>query len=252
MTDEPVAGEEGTRPPNEPSGSAPTMPVGSNDKVVDSANAKRVDGNLDGVGSGGTPTRADEAGAKAADRRPGNPTTGDTTAPVTASISRLSVLKGLLLYGAVLTFAGLYIFFIVKISQATGKPPSFDTALTSAAAALAGVLGSAFALYIGTPLKETDTNGALRQREQDQADPEKSNQVLLFLHRALSLEPGTTAEPSWPRAFGIWAYAAVGAAVAITYVLNEHQTPDMIKALAVAFGGYLLALLHNAYTKSGS
>ena len=76
----------------------------------------------------------------------------DSSNPVLARISGLSVLKGAVLYGAILTFVGFYAYFIAKIfAAAAGKPPSFDATMVSAAAALAGVLGSAFALVIGVP-----------------------------------------------------------------------------------------------------
>ena len=41
--------------------------------------------------------------------------------------------------------------------------------------------------------------------------------------------------------------ALVASAVAITYVLNQNETPGTIKALAVAFGGYVIALMTAAY-----
>ena len=74
-----------------------------------------------------------------------------------AAIGGLSALKGLVLYGAVLTFAGLYIYFIVRISGAS-RYPRIDGTLITTAAALAGVLGSAFALEIGTPTEPAATN----------------------------------------------------------------------------------------------
>jgi fructoselysine-6-P-deglycase FrlB-like protein len=46
-------------------------------------------------------------------------------------------------------------------------------------------------------------------------------------------------------------YAVVASAVAITYVLNQGETPDSIKALAVAFGGYVIALVNAAYRSTG-
>jgi uncharacterized integral membrane protein len=39
----------------------------------------------------------------------------------------------------------------------------------------------------------------------------------------------------------------VASAVAVTYVVNQNQTPASIKALAVAFGGYVIALVTAAY-----
>ena len=62
-----------------------------------------------------------------------------------------------------------------------------------------------------------------------------------------SLEPEGTTAASWPKTFGIWVYAVVASAVAVTYVFNQNQTPGTIKALAVAFGGYVIALVTAAY-----
>jgi hypothetical protein len=39
----------------------------------------------------------------------------------------------------------------------------------------------------------------------------------------------------------------VGSAVAIAYVCKRGETPPTIKALAVAFGGYVLTLVTTAY-----
>jgi hypothetical protein len=33
----------------------------------------------------------------------------------------------------------------------------------------------------------------------------------------------------------------------LVYILNQNETPGTVKALAVTFGGYVLALLNNAY-----
>jgi hypothetical protein len=80
----------------------------------------------------------------------------DVSAP---RIAGLPALKGLVLYAATLSFAGLYVFFIVKISAAQGPAPHLDSVLVTAAAALAGVLGSAFALEVGLP---TSASGRMR------------------------------------------------------------------------------------------
>jgi hypothetical protein len=159
-------------------------------------------------------------------------------------IAGLSTLKGLVLYGAVMTFAGLYVYFAVKISSAT-TAPVFGTTLTGAAAALAGILGSAFALEIGVPSDSRRTNQALGEAVASAGTPAAKLRARLWqLFSIESSDPGT---PSWPKTFGIWVYAIVASGVAVTYVLNQHQTPDAIKALAVAFGGYVLALVNTAY-----
>jgi hypothetical protein len=171
--------------------------------------------------------------------------------PQDGQIGGLSVLKGLILYGAVFAFASLYVYFIVRIFEAkAGKPPTFDGTLVSAAAALAGVLGSAFALQVGTSTDQAGTNTALRVAL---TAPHRSigEQTLAWLRLVLSLEPRDTKSASWPKTFGIWAYAAVGAAVAITYACNQNETPGAIKALAVAFGGYVITLVTTAYGIKG-
>ena len=166
-------------------------------------------------------------------------------------IGGISTLKGLVLYGAIFTFAGLYIYFIVEISRtAAGKHPSLDTALIAAAAALAGVLGSAFALEVGTTTPQASTNAALNAK----VEANKSSvfkQVVPRIWQALSLDPRNVDAASWPKTVGIWVYALIASAVAITYVLNQSETPDSIKALAVAFGGYVIALVNAAYKSAG-
>lgn len=163
--------------------------------------------------------------------------TGRTSA---SDIGGLSILKGLVLYGAVATFAATYIYFIVKIFEAANKPPVFTATLVSAAAALAGVLGSAFALDIGSPTDVGSTNPDL-----DTAL--KGKKRSRYVRRALSLEPANTEAASWPKTCGIWVYAIIAGAVAITYVVNPHTTPASVKALAIAFGGYVVALITRAY-----
>jgi hypothetical protein len=169
-------------------------------------------------------------------------------------IAGLSALKGIVLYGAVLTFAGLYIYFIARIFEApAGKPPHFDTTLVSAAAALAGVLGSAFALEIGVPTARGATNANLGDALNTAEDGSAKDRVLAAVRRILSLEPPSTGAASWPKTFGIWVYAVVASGVAVSYVINQNQTPPSIKPLAVAFGGYVVALVTAAYgiTKRG-
>jgi hypothetical protein len=165
-----------------------------------------------------------------------------------AAIGGLSALKGLVLYGAVLTFAGLHIYFIVRISGAS-RYPRIDGSLVTTAAALAGVLGSAFALEIGTPTEPASTNRRLRHAA-DSAGNRKERTVTR-IWQGLSLEPKRVDSASWPKTFGIWVYAVIAFAVAVTYVLNQDVTPPAIKALAVAFGGYVVALVNAAYRSGG-
>ena len=88
-------------------------------------------------------------------------TSARASTAVAPKIAGLSVLKGLVLYGAILTFGGLYAYFIVEIFSAKSTPPRLDAVMVSTAAALAGVLGSAFALEVGTTSDQSTTNAAL-------------------------------------------------------------------------------------------
>jgi hypothetical protein len=163
-------------------------------------------------------------------------------------IAGLSILKGLLLYGATLAFAGLYAYFMYRIANApTGKPPGLDSTMIATAAALAGVLGSAFALVTGTSTPVV--NAGLKDALDKLDDPNVSlrDKVVVRARRILSFEPGDTDQASWPLTFGIWAYAAVAAGVAAVYILNRGETPPEVKALAIAFAGYVLALVNAAY-----
>jgi hypothetical protein len=167
----------------------------------------------------------------------------DNAAP---RIAGLSALKGLVLYGAVLTFAALYVDFIFRITSARpGMAPKLDASLVSAAAALAGVLGSAFALEIGTTTPDSSTNRSLADAIDGASTP--TTRAATRIWQVLSLEPKSTSAASWPKTFGIWVYAIIASAVAITYVCNQNETPGTIKALAVAFGGYVIALVTAAY-----
>ena len=168
--------------------------------------------------------------------------------PERPSIAGLCALKGILTYAAVLAFAALYVSFIVDIVRAEpGEPPALNTAMLSAAAALAGVLGSAFALYVGVPTKPDSTNAglliAVRKAEQDGL-PDK---LRTWVRRAFSLEASQTTAASWPLTFGIWVYALVASAVAVTFVLFQQETPEQIRTLAIVFAGYILAMIYAAY-----
>jgi hypothetical protein len=167
--------------------------------------------------------------------------TRDDRAPASMRIAGISELKGLVLYGATLTFVGFYAYFIVEIAQAPShKPPQLSTAMVSAAAALAGVLGSAFALAVGTPT--VDVNEDLAQSLRSDTITKRTR-----VRQFLSLEPSGVYSASWPQTFGIWMYACVALAVAAVYLLNQAETPDTMRALAVAFVGYVVALMTGAY-----
>ena len=182
--------------------------------------------------------------------QPGTPDQARASADQGDGIAGKSVLRGVVVYGAVLAFAGLYVDFVILISQSTGMA-SIEPALLTAAAALAGILGSAFALRMGNPSPQAVINQALKTRIDNINNPDISStaadKMKRIIQEGLSLEVSAPSKPSWPITIGIWVYAIVGSAVAVTYALNEHQTPDPVKALAVTFAGYVVALLSVAF-----
>jgi hypothetical protein len=174
----------------------------------------------------------------------GPPASGAPAGSDNDQVGGMSALRGLLVYGAVLTFAGLFIDFMIVISAARhGVKPTIDATLIAAAAALSGVLGSAFALKIGVTPSPAAVNRSLAAH----LNSTDRSRVAARIRQALSLEPSTTTDKSWPLTFGIWVYAIVAAATVVVYILNQHETPDSVKALAVTFSGYVLALLNMAY-----
>ncbi|HWF71916.1 MAG TPA: hypothetical protein VG186_01150 [Solirubrobacteraceae bacterium] len=178
-----------------------------------------------------------------------NPPPGQGNEPppnVNDGIAGMSAMRGLMMYGAVLAFAGLYIDFIVIISSAKTKP-TIPPALIAAAAALSGVLGSAFALKIGVAHSPAALNKELAKHVKRARGGKPYTVAGMLIRQALSLEPSDANGKSWPLTFGIWAYAIVASSVLAAFALNLDQTPDGVKALAITFGGYVIALINVAY-----
>ena len=171
---------------------------------------------------------------------------------IASRIAGLPILKGLVLYAATLVFVGFYAYFIEEIIRANGKAPTLPSAMVATAAALAGVLGSAFALVIGSP--PPATNVALGEKLKSFGTLKTHEKVRVVLRQVLSFEPAEVdgkARQSWPLTFGIWAYPPTATAVAVTYFLNQSETPAEIKALAVAFAGYVLAFFTASFGVTG-
>src|SRR6185312_4372970 len=164
--------------------------------------------------SSGPPTAGQptQSRPKEHDRMGETPTPNGAGTPV-PKIAGLSALKGLVVYAAILSFAGLYGYFIVKISTSADQP-NLSPVLVSAAAALAGVLGSAFALAVNVTTPSNATNARLNRKLPDEGEPVPPH---LHLQRLLTLDPVNVSSPSWPKTLGIWLYATVGGAVAVTY-----------------------------------
>jgi hypothetical protein len=140
-------------------------------------------------------------------------------------IGGMRTLRELLVLGLVAAFVVVYGSFMWDIWQACvngADPPGFNDGLVNFAGALAGVLGSAFAVALGIAKPPvTAPEGRLAGARKP------------FAGLSITL--------------GIWAYAFVGAAAAATALVNMEETPDPIKALSSVFVGYILALAATAF-----
>jgi hypothetical protein len=149
------------------------------------------------------------------------PPPGDTI------VGGMRTLRELLVFGFVIAFVAVYSDFIWDIWRARvddSTPPRFNDGLVTLAGALAGVLGSAFAIALGIAKPAVD---------------EATGRLAGVRNRFGGLSVAIT--------FGIWAYAIVGAAAAVTAVVNLDETPDPIKALSSVFVGYILAVASTAF-----
>jgi hypothetical protein len=185
---------------------------------------------------------------------PTAPSPPPSDSSIASRIAGLPILKGLILYAATLVFMGFYAYFIEEIVRAKHGAPSLPSAMVATAAALAGVLGSAFALVIGAPAPATNSDLAVKLDKVRRGEAGTLEGLRIRLRQVLSFEPAVAEGQtgmSWPLTFGIWAYAATATAVAATYFLNQSETPDEIKALAVAFAGYVLAFFTAAFGVTG-
>lgn len=188
-------------------------------------NSRRKGTNVAGP-SNERPIIIDSEGASK-DVAPGAPST-DTDVVV----GGIRLLKALIVFALVVAFAGLYGYFMVKIwEQPSGKTPDFDNGLVSVAGVLAGILGGGFALALGVAKP-----GGL-------PPPSRIGRAVGKLgSERLERSVNTLAWMSFPITVGIWTYAVIGTAAAATTVLNTAETPDVVKALASVFGGYIIAV----------
>ena len=251
----PIAGAE-TVPPIAGAETTHALPIaGEVEAMTDEHEAAVAGAEANGAGDAVPPVPAPENAVPVSPVPPKKDATPtDQPAEPSDGIAGTSALRGLIVYGGVLAFAALYIDFAVVISRAAHAAPTIDATLVDAAAALAGILGSAFAIRIGNPANQAVINQSLATHltKAQSEDAKKRTKLLAYLHRAVSLEVGKRGATSWPITFGLWVYAAVGSMLVVVYVLNESQTPGAVKALAVTFAGYVLALLTSAFKSAGN
>jgi hypothetical protein len=147
-------------------------------------------------------------------------------------LNQLTGAKGLrfvLLWVAVLFFVGCWVWFFWEIWTKDAHPVTLNARALYLSSAVGGVLGTVFALAMGT----------------ERTDPDKTN----------NLRPGATLignpgdDKEWTDHLASWAafaYAAVGIGAIVTWVVRSAQSPPAVEALSSVFAGFLVAALGSA------
>jgi uncharacterized membrane-anchored protein YitT (DUF2179 family) len=129
----------------------------------------------------------------------------------------------LTLAAAELVFVGLVILFVVRTWEAkAGVPPTLSSVETSALGGLAILLGGGYGVVLGA-------QGSVGSKDLAGGAVKKAigERALLFA--------------------GVVLYMFAGFAICITYGLNEAETPAVLRTIAIAFAGYVVAYISTAY-----
>jgi hypothetical protein len=133
-----------------------------------------------------------------------------------------ALIRAVTLIASEIAFAGLFAYVIyVTWTAPSGMPPTISGPVEGAAAALAVALAAGYSAALGMHAQP----GA----------------------KALDWFTKTNLRADWILALGVFVYMAVGAAAGLTYLANTDETPSLLRTVAVAFGGYVIAYLGTAY-----
>jgi hypothetical protein len=137
-----------------------------------------------------------------------------------------ALVRATTLFASEIAFAGLFAYLMYETWNAqAGTPPTISKPIQGAAGALAVALAAGYAGTLGLqPKSGTRALGWFNWKN-------LRDSGLLFL--------------------GVFTYMAVGAACGLTYLANVDETPGIIKTVAIAFGGYVIAYLGAAYKQIG-
>jgi hypothetical protein len=131
--------------------------------------------------------------------------------------------RALTLVASEIAFAGLFAYVLYETWHAPGgKPPTIAGPIEGAAAALAVALAAGFSGALGM-----QPTAGVRALDLFKNKGLFNTELILFV--------------------GIFVYMAVGAACGLTYLANVDETPGLLRTVAVAFGGYVIAYIGAAY-----
>ena|SRR5437764_7807704 len=133
-----------------------------------------------------------------------------------------ALIRAVTLIASEVAFAGLFAYVIyVTWSAPSGSAPTISGPVQGAAAALAVAIAAGYSASLGMHTQRGTKALEWFTKENLRAD--------------------------WILALGVFVYMAVGAACGLTYLANTDETPGLLRTVAVAFGGYVIAYIGTAY-----
>lgn len=136
---------------------------------------------------------------------------------------RISLFVRIITLGtAEIAFVALVASFVIQTWKAkTGVPPDPPAVQADALAGLALLLGGGYGVILGAQ-GQGGTSGLLASLKKITGE-----RALLFA--------------------GVIIYMFAGFAICMTYALQEAETPSVLKTIAIAFAGYVVAYISTAY-----
>lgn len=147
-------------------------------------------------------------------------------------IGGIKLLRFLILWGAVLLFVALWIWFFWDIWGHDAKPVHLNAKALYVSSVIGGILGTFFGIAMGVERKDATK------------DAKKIAPGSTLLGTPSPEERGLTDSLATA---AVWAYALVGLAAIVTVFVRSAQSPGAVETLASAFGGFLLAIVAAAF-----
>ena len=137
----------------------------------------------------------------------------------------------LTLAGAEAAYLALVVYLVVRTLHSPHlKVANVSDAVTATTGTLAAAFAVGYATVLGVPPAEHD------DRRRDASRPVR---FFGWLGGQFSLRNLL--------ALGVFLYMAAGAALGLTYLTHTVEAPGVVKTVAVAFGGYVVAYIGKAY-----
>lgn len=136
----------------------------------------------------------------------------------------LKALRQVILGAAVLAYVVIFAIWIAKVWGAkSGVPPVLDGTVVVAGTALAGALGTGFALAMGLEKQKGDTSRTIGWT----AMPKGFDNLILTA--------------------GVWLYVLVSGACLLTLLVHKSEMPGDLETLTASFTAYVLTLVTSAF-----